>query len=41
MNSDIAIINRHRMILSNFMRIGYVCDRRIDELTLCDIEKVD
>jgi hypothetical protein len=40
MNNDIAMINRQGMILSNFMRIRYGCDKRIGNLTLGDIIEI-
>jgi hypothetical protein len=36
MNNDNAIINRQGMILSNFMKNRYGCNRRIGDLTLGD-----
>jgi hypothetical protein len=40
MNNDIAIINRQGMILSNFIRIRFGCNRRIGDLTLGDIIEI-
>jgi hypothetical protein len=40
MTNDIAVINRQGMILSNFIRTRYGCDRRIGDLTFGDIIEI-
>jgi hypothetical protein len=40
MNNNIAVINRQGMILSNFMRTHYGCDKRIGDLAFGDIIEI-
>jgi hypothetical protein len=40
MTNDIAVTNRQGMVLSNFMRTRYGCEKRIGDLTFGDIIEI-